>query len=139
MGRLCGHFPDSGRLFFRIDCSVLTQLRDYCESRQPRLVGKADPVGVRQFFRILFPHFRADSPDGRRELFPLPMACLGVVVPGACGLHDGAERLRVSQEIFSARSRSGGCRQITTGKRKRPLRFQFHAFKEPPREGHYSE
>ena len=78
-----GLFPDCGRLFFRIDRSGLPQLRNYCKSRQPRLVGKAGPVGVRQLFRVLFPYFCSDSPDGRRELFPLPLACLGVVVPGS--------------------------------------------------------
>ena len=40
------------------------------------------------------------SPDGRRELFSLPLACLGVVVPGSRGLHDGAERLRIPQTLF---------------------------------------
>ena len=100
LGKLYGLFPDCGRLFFRIDRSGLPQLRNYCKSRQPRLVGKAGPVGVRQLFRVLFPYFCSDSPDGRRELFSLPLACLGVVVPGSRGLHDGAERLRIPQTLF---------------------------------------
>lgn len=62
---------------------------------------KPGPVGVRQLFRVLFPYFCSDSPDGRRELFSLPMACLGVVVPGSRGLHDGAERLRIPQTLVS--------------------------------------
>ena len=52
------------------------------------------------FRRVLFPYFCSDSPDGRRELFSLPLACLGVVVPGSRGLHDGAERLRIPQTLF---------------------------------------
>ena len=77
LGKLYGLFPDCGRLFSRIDCSGLPQLRNYCKGRQPRLVGKAGPVGVRQVFRVLFPYFCSDSPDGRRELFSLPMVPLG--------------------------------------------------------------
>ena len=128
LGKLYGLFPDCGRLFFRIDCSGLPQLRNYCKSRQPRLVGKAGPVGFRQLFRVLFPYFCSDSPDGRRELFSLPMACLGVVVPGSRGLHDGAERLCIPQTLFPPFPRPDERGKMTFGTTDGKLRRECSMF-----------
>lgn len=107
---------------------ALPQLRNYCKSRQPRLVGKAGPVGVRQLFRVLFPYFCSDSPDGRRELFSLPMACLGVVVPGSRGLHDGAERLRIPQTLFPPFPRPDERGKMTFGTTDGKLRREYSMF-----------
>ncbi len=42
---------------------------------------------------------------GGGNVLPVPVGTLGLVVPGACRVHAGAERLPVPQTVFPARPR----------------------------------
>lgn len=79
-------------------------------------------------FSCIVPIFCSDSPDGRRELFSLPMACLGVVVPGSRGLHDGAERLRIPQTLFPPFPRPDERGKMTFGTTDGKLRRECSMF-----------
>ena len=66
-------------------------------------------LGMGGFFlfvagRKLFHLDQLQATIDRFAIFPEawghPLACLGVVVPGSRGLHDGAERLRIPQTLF---------------------------------------